>query len=144
MTSTDTLIRRLADRAELEDLVALHTLWIDEGRWDETDRLFTADVAVKSLRGEVTGIDDLVAMVRAGHDAFEATLHSKANLVIELDGDTATVRANDLAIFAVNAKEEALAAGIHHYTARRTEDGWRFDSLRVVPFALTESLTRAL
>lgn len=32
MTSTETLIRELADRAELADLVARHSLWIDEGR----------------------------------------------------------------------------------------------------------------
>jgi hypothetical protein len=32
MTSTETLIRALADRAELADLVARHSLWIDEGR----------------------------------------------------------------------------------------------------------------
>ena len=32
MTSTETLIRALVDRAELADLVARHSLWIDEGR----------------------------------------------------------------------------------------------------------------
>ncbi|RRR95662.1 nuclear transport factor 2 family protein [Glycomyces terrestris] len=140
--STD-LLQRLADRAELDDLVARHTLWVDEARWDETDRVFTEDVVVTSLRGEARGIPALVAMV-SGHTGYEATLHTKANTVIELDGDTASVRANDIGVFIANGEEAAIASGTHHYTARRTPAGWRFDSLRVVPFALTGAIARVL
>lgn len=144
MTSTETLIRALADRAELADLVARHSLWIDEGRYGETDRLFTEDVVVKSPRGEAHGIGALIELVRSGHDTYVRTLHSKSNLIIEVDGETATVRAHDIAVFVIDDKAEALAAGFHHYGARRTEDGWRFDRLVVTPVALTEALNRAL
>ncbi|MEV4202144.1 nuclear transport factor 2 family protein [Micromonospora globbae] len=144
MTSTETVIRTLADRAELADLVARHSLWIDERRYGETDRLFTEDVVVTSPRGEARGIEALVHLVRAGHDTYARTLHSKSNLVIEVDGDTATVRAHDVAVFVIDDKTEAVAAGVHHYEARRTADGWRFDRLVVAPVALTEALGRAL
>ncbi|HEX5596972.1 MAG TPA: nuclear transport factor 2 family protein [Micromonosporaceae bacterium] len=144
MTSTETLIRALADRAELADMVARHSLWIDEGRYDETDRLFTADVVVTSPRGEARGIGALIKLVRSGHDRYVRTLHSKSNLIIEVDGETATVRAHDIAVFVIDDKTEAVAAGIHRYGARRTEDGWRFDRLIVTPVALTEALERAL
>ncbi|MEU6248210.1 nuclear transport factor 2 family protein [Glycomyces sp. NPDC047010] len=143
MTDTDTLVRRLADRAALEDLVARHTVWIDEERWDETGRIFTEDVAVTSPRGEARGIPALVALVSGGN-GYEATLHTKANLVIDLDGDTASLRANDIGVFLKEGNEAAVAAGTHHYTARRTGDGWRFDGLRVAPFALTGGIARAL
>ncbi|WP_407560010.1 nuclear transport factor 2 family protein [Streptomyces sp. 184] len=147
MPGTETQIRDLAaltDRAELADLVARHSLWIDEGRFDETDRLFTPDVAVRSPRGEAHGIEALVALVRRGHDRYVRTLHNKSNLVIEIDGDTATVRAHDIAVFVIDDKTEAIAGGVHHYGARRTEDGWRFDRLDITPVALTEALGRAL
>ncbi|MGV9666269.1 nuclear transport factor 2 family protein [Nocardia niigatensis] len=144
MTSTDTLIRDLADRAELTDLVARHSLWIDEGRFDETDRLFTEDVVVTSPRGQVSGIEALIGLVRAGHGTYARTLHNKCNLVINLDGGTATVRAHDIAVFVIDDKTEAVAAGIHRYRARRTEDGWRFDRLEINAVALTEALGRAL
>jgi hypothetical protein len=144
MTSTETLIRELVDRAELADLVARHSLWIDEGRYDETDRLFTEDVVVKSPRGEARGIEALIELVRSGHDTYVRTLHSKSNLVIEVDGETATVRAHDIAVFVIDDKTEAVAAGFHRYGARRTEDGWRFDRLVITPVALTEALDRAL
>jgi hypothetical protein len=143
VTSTDTLIRELADRAELADLVARHSVWIDEGRWDETDRIFTRDVAVKSPRGEARGTDELLALVKRGHDAFAQTVHNKANLVIDLDGDTAAVRAHDIALFVVDESSTALAAGIAHYRARRTADGWRFTGLEIVPAALTAHIARA-
>ncbi|MWA08320.1 nuclear transport factor 2 family protein [Streptomyces sp. BA2] len=144
MTSTETLIRDLADRAELSDLVARHSLWIDEGRYDETDRLFTQDVVVKSLRGEAHGIEPLIDLVRSRHDDYVRTLHNKSNLVIEVNGATATVRAHDIAVFVIDDKSEAVAAAIHHYRARRTQDGWRFDRLEITPVALTEALGRAL
>lgn len=144
MTSTETLIRELADRTELADLVARHSLWIDEGLYDETDRLFTPDVVVKSLRGETHGIEALIELVRARHDDYARTLHNKSNLVIAIDGETATVRAHDIAVFVIDDKTEAIAAAIHHYGARRSEDGWRFDRLEITPVALTEALDRAL
>jgi len=144
MTSTETLIRELADRAELADLVARHSLWIDEGRYDESGRLFTEDVAVKSLRGQARGIAALIEVVRSRHDEYVRTLHNKSNLVIEVEGETATVRAHDIAVFVIDDKTEAVAASIHRYGARRTEDGWRFDRLEITPVALTEALDRAL
>lgn len=144
MTSTETLIRELADRAELADLVARHSLWIDEGRYDETGRLFTEDVVVKSPRGEARGIEALIGLVRSGHGTYARTLHNKCNLVIEVDGETATVRAHDIAVFVIDDKTEAVAAGFHRYGARRTGDGWRFDRLEITPVALTGALDRVL
>ena len=124
MTGTATLVRALADRAELADLVARHSLWIDEGRYGETDRLFTEDVVVKSPRGEAHGIAAMIELARVGHDMYVRTLHSKSNLVVDVDGDTATVRAHDIAVFVIDDGSGAVAAVVHHYGARRTEDGW--------------------
>lgn len=143
MTSTETQIRTLADRAELADLVARHSLWIDEGRYGETGRLFTEDVVVKSPRGETHGIGALIQLVRSGHDTYSRTLHSKSNLIIEVKGETATVQAHDIAVFVIDDNTEALAAGFHRYGARRTEDGWRFDHLVVTPVTVTQALDRA-
>jgi hypothetical protein len=144
MTGTETLIRELADRSELADLVARHSVWADDHCYDETDRLFTEDVVVKSPRGEVRGIEALIELVRSGDDRYVRTLHNKSNLVIEVDDETATVRAHDIAVFVIDDKTEAVAAGFHHYGARRTENGWRFDRLEITPIALTEALGRAL
>ena len=144
MTATDTLIRELADRSELTDLVSRHSLWIDEQRYDESDRLFTEDIEVTSRRGTAQGLEALIALARKGHDDFAETVHNKSNLVIEIDGDTATVRAHDLAVYVLDDKQEAIAAAVHHYRARRTAEGWRFDRLEVNPVALTAALDREL
>lgn len=141
---SDILIRELADRAELADLVARHSLWIDEARYDESARLFTEDVTAKTRGGELAGRDALADLARSRHGEYRRTLHSKGNLVIELAGDTATVRASDIAVYVLDDKTEAIAAAIHRYGARRTADGWRFDRLEVEPVALTAALDRAL
>ena len=139
-----TNLQELVDRSELAELTSRHSLWIDERRYDEAEELFTDDVVVTSRRGESRGIDALVALVRKGHDDYVRTLHNKSNLVIDLDGDTATVRAHDVAVYVLDDKTEAIAAAIHHYRARRTPAGWRFTHLEVTPVALTTSLERAL
>lgn len=144
MNSIDARVHELADRAELADMVARHSLWIDEGRYDETDRLFTEDVVVSSPRGEAAGIPGLIELASTGHERYVRTLHGKSNLVIELDGDAARIRAHDIAVFVIDDQTAAVAAGVHHYRARRTGDGWRFDRLEIAPVALTEGLGRAL
>jgi 2-succinyl-5-enolpyruvyl-6-hydroxy-3-cyclohexene-1-carboxylate synthase len=144
VTSTEALIRDLADRAELADLVARHSVWIDEARYDESDQLFTADTVVKSIRGEARGIDGLVALARRAHESYARTMSNKSNLVIEIDGDAATVRAHDLSVFVLDEKTEAIATALHHYSARRTPEGWRFDRVEITPIALTGALDRSL
>jgi ketosteroid isomerase-like protein len=144
MTGTDALLRELADRAELADLVARHSVWIDESRYHETSRLFTDDVVVTSRRGTARGAEALIGLARSGHDRYARTMHSKANLVIEVDGDVASVLAHDIAVYVLDDKTEAVAAAVHRYGARRTRDGWRFHRLDVTPVALTEALDRAL
>jgi hypothetical protein len=47
-------------------------------------------------------------------------------------------------VYVLDDKQEAIAAAVHHYRARRTAEGWRFDRLEVNPVALTASLDRAL
>lgn len=138
------IIRGLCDRAELTELVSFHSLWVDEARWDETDQLFTEDCAIAARAGEFRGRDKVIDLVRTRHGEYAQTLHTKGNLVIELAGDTATVRAHDVAIYLLDDKTEAVASAIHRYQARRTSDGWRFERLEVEPVALTEALTRAL
>ena len=136
-------LRELIDRSELAELVARHSLWIDEQRYDESDQLFTDDVVVKSLRGEAAGIEALVQLARKGHDTYVRTLHNKSDLVIEIDGDTAAVRANDIAVLVRHDMTEEIAAAIHYYGARRTPAGWRFDRLEIAPQSLTAPLERS-
>ncbi|GAA3079923.1 hypothetical protein JOF29_004874 [Kribbella aluminosa] len=137
-------LRELIDRSELAELVARHSLWIDELRYDESEQLFTDDIAVTSLRGEATGVEALVQLARKGHDTYVGTLHNKSNLMIAIDGDTATVRANDIAVLVRHDMTEEIAAAIHYYRARRTSEGWRFDRLEIVPQSLTAPLERAI
>jgi hypothetical protein len=68
----------------------------------------------------------------------------KCDLVIEVDGEVASVRALDIAVFVIDDKTKAVAADFQRYGARRAEDGWRFDRLEITPVALTEALGRAL
>ena len=67
----------------------------------------------------------------------------KCNLVIEVDGEVASVRPTTSPSSSSTNKTKAVAADFHRYGARRAEDGWRFDRLEITPVALTEALNRA-
>jgi hypothetical protein len=71
-------------------------------------------------------------------------MHTKTNLIIDLNGDTATMRAHDVGVFALDNEKEAISAAIQQYTARRTNTGWRINTLTITPVALSAPLPRAL
>jgi hypothetical protein len=98
--------------------------------------------AIRRAGGQ--GQSALIALARKGHDLYARTMHTKTNLIIDINGDTATMRAHDVAVFALDNEKEAISAAIQQYTARRTNTGWRINTLTITPVALSAPLTRAL
>jgi SnoaL-like domain len=91
-------LRELIDRNEITELVSRLGAWLDEKRWGEARWILTEDVTAKTPGGAVTGIDHVVAQARRNHSV--PTQHVITNLLIELAGDRAEIRANLIATFA--------------------------------------------
>ncbi|WP_052849749.1 nuclear transport factor 2 family protein [Streptomyces avicenniae] len=124
----------LADRLELTELTNRLGPWLDDKAFDEIASLYTADVVGEFPGGTVEGAAALAAQARRTHPADVVTHHLTANVVIALDGDEATVRANQTATFNVPGAplEPAFAVGERYdLRAVRTPDGWRFARVRV-------------
>jgi hypothetical protein len=77
-------------------------------------------------RDAVVGREALEAFVR-GRDA--TTRHYNSNLLIEVDGDTATMRA----YLELVRHREIVATGHYEDTLRRVDGEWRFVSRLVTP-----------
>ena len=126
-----TLIHDLTDRREITDLVSRLGLWLDEGRFDEAPSILTQDVAVSTPGGQAQGIERVIAQARRNHQHAHLQ-HVITNVLIDLDGDRARVRANLVVTFADDAISSQQGER-YRFEALRTPDGWRLSRVEVEP-----------
>lgn len=128
--------QELMDRSELADLVSHQALWLDEQRFDDARSVFTEDATGDFPSGPVHGVERLARQARRNHATFDRTQHVVTNILVDLDGDRATVRANLIANFIHDAKAAAPTFAIgerYRFEAVRTPRGWRFSRVEVAP-----------
>ncbi|HEY8372238.1 MAG TPA: nuclear transport factor 2 family protein [Pseudonocardiaceae bacterium] len=112
------------DHQELTNLVARLRLMLDEKRFEQARSVFTEDASVRTAGGEARGIDALVTQARRTHRADTSIQSFVANPLVTVAGDTATIAANLLLVFA-RPDERRLIGERYHLTAARTPEGWR-------------------
>lgn len=126
-------LRALADRAELHDLLLRMGRALDERRFDDLTSVLAPDATGATRNGTGSGRDVLIAQIEAGNKDYTRLLHRFSSVLIEVDGDTATIRA---AITALSGHADSLVPvdrryGLSRIKAVRTPDGWRISELNV-------------
>jgi hypothetical protein len=124
-----TQLRELSDRDEVTRLCDRYVFHLDRDRYDDSwlGTVFTDDAQLSFPFGEyhgLSGIAEFQEMTRR----VERTHHISANHVIELDGDSARVRAQLTAVHvprAVAPTEHFGIGGHYHADLVRGEQGWR-------------------
>jgi hypothetical protein len=127
--SPDALLAALADRAELIDLVTRLGRWLDGGGHSDPAALFVADVRVSTPGGEAQGIEPLVAQAQRNHAV--PTQHLITNVLVEVEGDEASVGANLVVTFVDGPEQLRRQGQTYAFEARRTGAGWRLSSVVV-------------
>ena len=131
----DSTVQEMTDRHAITDLVSRLGLWLDEMRFDDPRSLFTEEVTVATLGGQAEGIDRAVAQARRNH-AVERLQHVITNVLIDLDGDRATVGANLVVTFVPRADDPASQFALgerYRFEAVRTAQGWRLSRVEIRP-----------
>lgn len=135
-------VQELVDRDQIGQLVHRLGTYLDEGRHDELPRILTEDAVAKTPGGLAEGREAVVRQAGRNHDAERGIQHLITNLLIDLDGDRATVRANHVGTFtgigeaaAGRAAPEAeyVLGGVYHFELRRTPGGWRLSRIETTP-----------
>ncbi|MFE3701389.1 nuclear transport factor 2 family protein, partial [Nocardia tengchongensis] len=93
-------IQDLADKFEITELVHRLGRALDEGDWDELAALYTHDATARTPGGKAVGRAALVGQAGRNHSPDRQIQHIISGIIVELNGDTATVRANLLCVFA--------------------------------------------
>lgn len=125
-------MRELQDRAEIMDLVARLARWLDDHTTDDGSTIYAKDAVVRSPRGHAEGIEEVLDYVRRNASDDEHTQHLTTDVAVDLAGDRAVVRANQLVYFYRPGAAPHRTSGIRHLLeAARTPDGWRLASADV-------------
>lgn len=132
-----TEVDALRDRAAVAGLVPRLAYAEDDRDYDAFRALFaeTVRVDMSSLFGEPAyeiGPDELTQRARTVLGAFEYTQHHTSNVVVDLDGDRATVRVTVNAYHGVSAEESCLVRVNWRFGCVRTDGEWLIDSVEIV------------
>ena len=123
-------IRRLADRAELAELLPRYARLLDQRRWDELGTIFTDDASCdySSIAGRAASPVGLAAITEwlaggLGHEREPVPFHYVTDTVVTaLDALTARIEAS-------MHTRPIDVVGMYSADAVRTADGWRIARL---------------
>jgi len=133
-TSSAPIQQSLHDRFAITDLIYALGAALDEHRFDDLRDLFIEDATASTPGGVAQGRDAVIAQATRNHVKYAHLQHSMTNVLIELNGDRAAVRANLHGVFADESGVPELVLGaVYRFQADRTDQGWRLAGLEVTP-----------
>jgi 3-phenylpropionate/cinnamic acid dioxygenase small subunit len=144
----NTTEQQLADRHDITDLVYRLGAVLDDQRFDDMRTLVVEEATVRTPGGAAEGREALIAQARRNHQPDEPTQHVITNVLVDLDGDRAKVRANLVVTFASPAHRDAALPApptkytlgeIYRFDVVRTPEGWRFSRVETSPVWISGS-----
>lgn len=129
----------LLDRERIMALMNRYFATIDDASGLDAEwarSIFSEDVRVEHRGFRLEGIEDLAVGNRFVRDGWDRTFHVGTNAQIELNGNSAHLRAQLLAIHVHPESTPAgpyIIANVFEADAVRTIDGWRFQTLNLRP-----------
>jgi SnoaL-like domain len=122
-------IEEISDRLEIQQLLVDYSTAIDARRFDDLDRVFTADAYIdyRAMGGVDGRYPEVKAWLAQVLPNFPAYAHMLGNFDVKIDGDTATSRTLCFNPMVLGGDEQqVLFCGLWYDDEFvRTGDGWR-------------------
>ncbi len=121
-------LQEISDRMEIQDVLARYSDAIDSRRWDDLDRLFTADAVIdySSMGGIKGSLAEQKAFLDANLPAFAGFQHLTATSTFDIVGDEARVRTICFNPMVIRDEKHVLFCGLWYRDVfARVDDGWR-------------------
>jgi 3-phenylpropionate/cinnamic acid dioxygenase small subunit len=123
----------MSDRADITDLLARLALLLDDKRFPDLGTIYTRDAETVSPRGNLHGLDEIIEVLTRASRPAEQTLHCNGAVAVDIDGDHAEIRSNQLVYFFTEGEApHRFSGGQATYSAARTPDGWRLTRAHIV------------
>jgi 3-phenylpropionate/cinnamic acid dioxygenase small subunit len=121
-------VQTVHDKLEIHELLARYARGVDNRDWELYRSVFTDDAHIDytSAGGIAGGRDEVAAWMARVFPSIPWSQHYITNIEIELDGDTAEVRAmfyNPMQLPGMDAPSSC--GGFYHHDLTRTADGWK-------------------
>ncbi|MBF6205862.1 nuclear transport factor 2 family protein [Streptomyces gardneri] len=132
-------VREMLDRQQITALVDRLGRALDEGRFDDLRAIYTPDATAKTPGGTAEGREALIAQASRNHTGDKRIQHVIGNVLIDVRGDAADVRANLIATFAPASpggtipQPQYTLGEIYRFDAVRTGEGWRLSRVQTTP-----------
>jgi hypothetical protein len=125
-------IDALADKDAIRELLAVYCFHLDNDEFEQMAALFTPDGVWETAFGTGSGRAGIVAQARSiATGERPRRVHQTTNIVVELDGETATARSNWLLF--QNSKAGPVIGSGGAYADRLVKQGgrWFFKHRRI-------------
>ena len=127
--------QEVADRIEIQDLIARYGRAVDRSDWDALDEIFTPDASIDytAMGGIRGGVGEIKEYLPDALSVFVRTQHMMGVPVIEIDGDVARAETSchNPMVLRDGDDPKVMVCGLwYHETLVRTPDGWRIKDLR--------------
>lgn len=128
-----------SDKDEIRELLARYCFALDEGRFEDMAALFTQDGVWETAFGTGTGRAGIVAQARGiATGPRPPRVHLTTNIVIDLNGDTATARSNWLLFQNSDSGPSIGSGGAYYDSLVKTDGSWLFAHRRIDRFVKAE------
>jgi SnoaL-like protein len=118
-----------ADKEQIAEVLIRYATGIDSKDWPLFRTCWTDEVDIDyGDLGKFTSADDFTTLMTQIHDGMGQTYHRLSNLVIDVDGDSATARSYVHAVLmAIPGDSSSWIEALGHYDDGlvKTFDGWR-------------------
>ena len=121
-------IEEISDRLEIQQLLIAYSTAIDSRRFDDLDRVFTADAYIdyRAMGGVDGRYPEVKAWLSEVLPNFPAYAHMLGNFDVRIDGDTATSRTLCFNPMVLGGDGQVLFCGLWYDDEFvRTAEGWR-------------------
>lgn len=122
-------LEEISDRLEIQDLLVAYSTAIDKRRFDDLDRVFTADAYIdyRAMGGVDGRYPEVKAWLSQVLPNFPAYAHMLGNVDVKVDGDTATSRTLCFNPMVLGGDDgQVLFCGLWYDDEFvRTAEGWR-------------------
>lgn len=101
---------------------------MDNRDWDTVKEIFTEDAVVEMGLGEISGKEQVVDFIKSFLDTCGTTQHMIGNVLIDIDGETATSKAYVCDIHLApdnNPSESFRTLGDYHDTWLKVDSTWK-------------------
>lgn len=129
-------IAELIDRSRITDLIYRLGAALDEKRAADLPSIFVQDIQFNFADHAVSGIDAVIEQAGRISGEFHAIQHLFANILIDLEGDEAKVRANLIGthVFAHDDTGRHWDVGfVFRFRVVRRVEGWRIAEAAIQP-----------